>query len=103
MSKYFKGALTIFGFSYYIHASVQSDKSKSKCRNRAYQYGQIVSLKHKNNSYWDNFIEPFIIKQFGFFFGIGHSFIKGMISDNDINIDHKLDEEIKNIIENIDD
>jgi hypothetical protein len=44
--------------------------------------GLLLSQKFKPFKCWDAFVEPFIIHQFGVFFIAGHSFIKGLVSDN---------------------
>lgn len=81
--------------SYWLTASTVN---KDNVRTVMYQKGQRLSLKYKRYTFWDNLVEPFIISQFGLFFGIGHSFIKGMISDNDIKIDDELDNVVQKII-----
>jgi len=63
--------------------------------------GKSLSQKYKNYIFWDTLVEPFVIKQFGLFFGIGHSFIKGMISDNDIKIDNQLDDVVRDVVKDV--
>lgn len=85
---------TFAGVSYVL-ASKTLDKDK--VRKVAYEKGRNISGKYNKYGFWDNLVEPFIIKQFGLFFGIGHSFIKGMISDNKVKIDDQLDEIVNDI------
>lgn len=47
-----------------------------------YDKGLFLSQKFKKIPMWDRMMEPFIINQFGVIFIAGHSFIKGMVSDN---------------------
>lgn len=55
-----------------------TDKYKTKAFNK----GLELSQKFKKYSAWDNYAEPLIVRQFGFLFGVGNSFIKGLLSDN---------------------
>jgi len=48
----------------------------------AYKKGYSLSQKFKRYESWDEIVEPFIIRQFAFVFGVSNSFIKGLISDN---------------------
>ena len=91
-----KGILfsTIFAYGY---ASLHKNNS-ADMRKTMYNKGRNISQKYKPYAFWDNLVEPFIIRQFGFVFGMGHSFVKGMISDNDIRIDDQLDREINRVI-----
>lgn len=45
--------------------------------------GFVFSQKFKKYPVWDNFCEPFIIRQSTVIFAGGNAFIKGMISDNE--------------------
>lgn len=66
---------------------------KEEWKEKSFYSGYNLSQKFKNYKSWDSFVEPFLIRQFAFFFGVTNSFIKGLISDNK---DQKaLDEEIK--------
>lgn len=58
--------------------------------------GYNTSQKFKNYTVWDKLVEPFIIRQFSTVFIGGHSFIKGMISDN------KDKERIEEYVSNMD-
>lgn len=68
--------------------------NKSAARDMAFQQGLSFSSKFRNVPGWDTIVEPCIIKQFGFLFSVGNSFMKGMISDNKTS----LDDELKNVI-----
>lgn len=92
-----KRILAIASVSSYWFAANHIDKKSTRAK--VYESGRSLSQKYKKYTFWDNLLEPFIIKQFGLFFGIGHSFIKGMISDNDIKIDHQLHDVIAEVIE----
>ncbi len=45
--------------------------------------GFTLSQKFKEYPVWDNFCEPFIIRQSTIIFAGGNAFIKGMVSDNE--------------------
>jgi len=67
---------------YYIGAHEKKDINKYM-----FTSGYNLSQKFKRYSVWDNYVEPFLIKQFAILFSGGNSFIKGMISDNENNKD----------------
>lgn len=81
----------------YCYLSYKIDNKSARAT--SYANGKALSQKFKSYTIWDKCAEPLIIKQFGLVFGIGHSFVKGMISDNDIKIDDQLDKVIKDNIE----
>ena len=103
MFKYLKIAknlIFITSVSTIWYASFTTNKEdKIRLRQEAFNKGLGLSQKYKKYKSWDKFVEPFIIKQFGFFFGLGHSFVKGMISDNDKKIDNQLDDIICEVTE----
>ena len=68
--------------------------NKDKVKASAYIKGRNLSQRFKNYKSWDTIVEPLIIRQFSFLFGVSNSFIKGLISDNkpDKNIDKSLEE-----------
>jgi hypothetical protein len=74
---------------------------KKYVREISFTSGLLVSQKYKKYPAWDNYIEPILIKQFSILDCAAHSFIKGMISDND---DKKLVnlvfDELKNDVKN---
>lgn len=90
-------SMFVFSALTYGYASLYSHDS-SDMRKIMHEKGRSISQKYKKYVVWDNLVEPFIIRQFGVVFGIGHSFIKGMISDNSIKIDDQLDQAINSII-----
>lgn len=77
----------IFGIAWSLLNIFDKDKVKKKAYNKGYE----ISQRFKKYKGWDEIIEPMIITQFSFLFGISNSFIKGMISDNK-NIDKDLKE-----------
>lgn len=93
----FRKFLALASISSYLYASSNYNNS-AEIRNKMYENGKNISQKCKPYTFWDNFVEPLVIKQFGFFFGMGHSFIKGMISDNEYKLDGQLDKTITDII-----
>ena len=71
---------------------------KNDVRNISFSCGLYLSQKYKKYPMWDNVIEPAVIRQFAVLDCASHSFIKGMISDNEKN--EKLElalEELKKI------
>lgn len=68
--------------------------NKDKVKLIAYNKGRNLSQRFKNYKSWDTIMEPLIIRQFSFLFGVSNSFIKGLISDNkpDKNIKKSLAE-----------
>src|SRR5271169_3540757 len=56
---------------------------KNVTRTIMFNKGLIMSQKFKKYPAWDNFVEPFMIRQFSILFSAGNAFIKGMVSDND--------------------
>jgi len=65
---------------------------REKWKEKAFSKGYNLSQNFKNYQSWDDIVEPFLIRQFAFFFGVCNSFIKGLVSDNKNN---NLDEEIR--------
>lgn len=82
----------------FIYSVAHADKKYVQAR--SYDYGYRLSQRYKKYEFWDVVVEPIIVKQFGIIFGSGHSFIKGMISDNDKPLDYILDNEINDLIRN---
>lgn len=70
-----------------------SNLDKTNTKKIAYDKGYNLSQKFKKYPSWDKYMEPFIINQFSFIFGVTNSFIKGLISDNEKN--PLLDESLK--------
>ena len=66
----------------------------------AYSKGYNLSQTFKKFKGWDEIVEPAIILQFAFLFGVSNAFIKGLISDNkpDKNIDDSI-EKLKESVE----
>lgn len=56
---------------------------KKNVRTLSYGSGLLLSQKYKKYPAWDNYVEPMIIRQVSILDCVTHSFIKGMISDND--------------------
>lgn len=82
----------------YISSFDKIDAKKS-----AYNKGYMLSQKFKKYPSWDRYMEPFIINQFAFLFGVSNAFIKGLISDNEPNpfIKESLEEMNNEITEDI--
>lgn len=55
---------------------------KDQTKKTAFNKGHDLSQKFKKYKAWDIYVEPFIINQFSFLFGVSNSFIEGLISDN---------------------
>lgn len=55
---------------------------KNVIRESMYGRGYNLSQKFKKYTFWDNYVEPFMIRQFSILFTGGNAFIKGMLSDN---------------------
>jgi hypothetical protein len=88
----------LLGWSYIDN--FDTDKTKKIAFNK----GLALSQKFKKYSAWDKYAEPLIVRQFGFLFGVGNSFIKGLISDNNKPseyIDETLNEMKKEIDEDL--
>ena len=75
------------GWNYIDH--LDKDKTKKIAFNKGYE----LSQKFKKYKAWDIYVEPFVINQFSFLFGVSNSFIKGLISDNEP--DEYLDETLE--------
>ncbi len=71
---------------------------KDDLRKVSYQSGLWVSQKYKKYPAWDRCIEPIIIRQLSVIDCISHSFVKGMISDNEKTLFEELTKELKNEI-----
>lgn len=56
---------------------------KKNVRTISFSGGLVLSQKYKKYPAWDNYVEPLLIRQFSILDCAAHSFIKGMISDND--------------------
>ncbi len=72
-----------------------------KYKKKAFDKGLALSQKFKKYDAWDKYMEPLIVRQFAFLFGVSNSFIKGLLSDNKQDnpiIDETL-EEMKNEID----
>lgn len=68
--------------------------NKDRVKIAAYTKGRNLSQRFKKYKSWDTFMEPLIIRQFSFLFGVSNSFIKGLVSDNkpDKNIEKSLEQ-----------
>ena len=86
----------IFGFSW----GVLNAFDKNKVKKIAYNKGYNLSQRFKKYKTWDNIVEPIIIKQFAFLFGVSNAFIKGLISDN--KPDKNLEKSLENFQESVD-
>lgn len=66
--------------------------NKDKVKASAYLKGRNLSQRFNRYKSWDTVVEPIIIRQFAFLFGVSNSFIKGLVSDNkhDKNIEESL-------------
>jgi hypothetical protein len=85
------------GLGWYSIANLDRKEAKKN----AYNKGYMLSQRFKNYPSWDKYVEPIVVNQFAFLFGVGNSFVKGLISDNDKPnpaIEESLDE-IRNEIE----
>jgi len=51
-------------------------------KDASFEAGLKLSQRFKRYPAWDKVVEPFIIRQGAVMFAAGHSFIKGMASDN---------------------
>lgn len=95
MATYYKKIIGLFtvGSMYYSAKKV----NKKDMRGNMFDRGYNLSQKYKKYRVWDKMVEPFVITQFGLFFGAGHSFIKGMISDNSNRekLEKKLEESLE--------
>jgi len=56
---------------------------REKVKVKMYGTGYNLSQKFKQNIFWDNCVEPFLMRQFSVLFSAGYSLIEGMISDNE--------------------
>lgn len=65
----------------------------------SFEAGLKLSQRFKIYPAWDKVVEPFIIRQSAVVFAAGHSFIKGMASDNppSQHIKNDIDQMDKNI------
>lgn len=70
-------------------------------KKKAFNKGLELSQKFKKYPSWDKYAEPLIVRQFGFIFSIGNSFIKGLISDNKEGSE-AIEETIKDIKDELD-
>lgn len=80
----------IFGISW----GVLNIFDKERVKKIAYSKGYNLSQRFKRYKGWDEIMEPIIIRQFAFLFGVSNSFIKGLVSDNkpDKNIENSLEQ-----------
>lgn len=56
---------------------------QNNVKKNSFDIGFNLSQKFKPYPIWDKYIEPLFIKQFSIIFISGHSFLKGLISDNE--------------------
>jgi len=56
---------------------------RERVKVKMYGAGFDISQKFKQNIFWDNCVEPFLMRQFSVLFSAGYSLIEGMISDNE--------------------
>jgi len=74
---------------------------KKYVRDISFTSGLLFSQKYKKYPAWDNYVEPMLIRQFSILDCAAHSFIKGMISDNENKKSVNLAfDELKNDIKN---
>ena len=73
---------------------------KERIKDIAYYKGYRLSQRFKIYKGWDEILEPMIIRQFAFLFGVANSFIKGLISDN--KPDKSIDDSLKQLKDSID-
>ena len=73
-----------------------------KTKKIAFNKGLELSQKFKKYDAWDKYAEPLIVRQFAFLFGVGNSFIKGLISDN-VKSNENIDETLIEMKKEIDD
>lgn len=66
---------------------------RDNVRKNMYNKGYNVSQSMKKIPMWDDYAEPFMINQFSVLFTAGHSFLEGMISDNDNKV--RIDDDMK--------
>ena len=71
-------------------------------KKKAFNKGLQLSEKFKKYPSWDKYAEPLIVRQFGFIFSIGNSFIKGLISDNKDQDNDSIQETIKDMKNELD-
>jgi len=78
--------------------------NRDDIRKNFYDKGLRTSQMFKPIPMWDNYAEPFVIKQFSILFTAGNSFIDGMVSDNENKdyikkkvdeMKHSIDDDIK--------
>jgi hypothetical protein len=84
------------GWSYIDNFDTEKTKAK------AFNKGLSLSQKFKSYSAWDNYVEPLIVRQFSFIFGVSNSFIKGLISDN-VGDNEVIDETLEEMKKEIED
>ena len=85
-------AITSFVYGFYKLGYADKEEVKEY----SFYRGLQISQKFKSVKAWDKYVEPMIIHRFGVMFGAGHSFLEGLISDNE-------DENIKMTLKKIDD
>ena len=73
---------------------------RERIKDRAFLKGYNLSQRFKTYKGWDEIVEPMLIRQFAFLFGVSNSFIKGLISDNEP--DKNLDDSLEQLKESID-
>lgn len=76
-----------------------SNIDRAHAKKISFEKGHKLSQRFKKYPSWDKYMEPFMVNQFAFLFGVGNSFIKGLISDNEPNqyIKESLDDLRKEI------
>ena len=60
-----------------------SQMKKSYVKKKMYIKGYNLSQRFKMYSFWDKYLEPFLIRQSAILFIACHSFLEGMTSDNE--------------------
>ena len=97
MIKFVPYAGLFLGWNYIDHLD------KNEIKKKAFNKGYDLSQKFKQYRAWDIYMEPFIINQFSFLFGVSNSFIKGLISDNkpDKYLDETLEEMKKEVVDDM--
>ncbi len=98
MSRFLFVKLTPY-IAFSIFWGLIDSKDANKIKQKAFDKGLNLSQKFKKYKAWDKYAEPLIVRQFAFLFGVGNSFIKGLISDNGDNkiINESLNEMKKEI------
>ncbi len=72
---------------------------QEKWRQLSFSKGQEISVKYNHYRAWNEFAEPFIVRQFAFLFSVGNEFVRGLVSDNR----EQMDGSIKELTKTVDD